>query len=215
MPVYLPDRLARPPNDTAHPLSADTRPAGQPASRPPSFVRNRRAYASRLIAVGPRSSTRGPGSGTAAIWNCHPKLATGLPLKFWRFPIGLSPGTPACAERKQMSKLLPTVGGLNAPWPRRFNCACVAPVVPPLSSKTTPAQKKALDGMTNCPGARGPETIRLIELAVKFAGGKFGVASPVPGAIPAPSGRKNRMRGRAITATLLRFATERVNCVTD
>ena len=52
-----------------------------------------------------------------------------------------------------MSKLLPMVGGLKTPWPRLFNWACVAPVVPPLSSNTTPAQKKEDEGMTNCPGA--------------------------------------------------------------
>src|SRR5262245_6581560 len=110
---------------------------------------------------------------------------------------------------------MPTVGGLNAPCPRLFSCASVAPVEPPLSSNVTPAQKKELDGMTNCPGASAPETIRLIELAVNVAWGKFRFAIPVPGPALGPSGRKILTRGRAVTAVVLRFATERENWVTD
>src|SRR5262249_21335173 len=110
---------------------------------------------------------------------------------------------------------MPTVGGLNTPWPRLFICASVAPVVPPKSSNATPAQKKELEGITNCVGPNLPETIRLIELPVKVAWGKFRVAIAVPGPRFGPSGRKILTRGRAVTAVVLRFATERLKLVTD
>src|SRR3954451_12278480 len=111
-----------------------------------------------------------------------------------------------------MSKLPPTVGGLNVPWPKLFNSANVAPVVPLLSSNTTPAQKML--GRTNCPGASGTDVSRLTPWT-KDVGGKDRDNSGGPGNLPLPSAAKNWTRARAVTAVGFWFATEKVNWVTD
>src|SRR5438874_7426578 len=114
--------------------------------------------------------TRLPGSGTGATWNSQPKLAGGAPPKLIPDPAGLADWMPAAVERKATSLLPPTVGGLKVPWPKLFGWASVAPVLPLLSSNTTPAQKT--DGRSNNPGASGTDVSRLTETGPKVGCGK-------------------------------------------